>query len=145
MRSDVQEHLVADERARSSVIQAHFDRLRRDEAPRPHDEFGAAFPVVLQVRVDEPLHHVALTLANLRHVDLDRAGHHAELGAGAREMRDLGAVNFVLAWQACDVGARAADPFALDDRSALPRSPMCQAVSLPPPPLPRMRTSRCSG
>ena len=55
MRSHVQEHLVADQRARSSVIQAHFDRLRRDEAPRPHDQFGAAFLVVLQMRVDEPL------------------------------------------------------------------------------------------
>ena len=46
VRSHIHEHLGADKRARSSVVQAHFERLRRDEAPFAHDQFGAACLVV---------------------------------------------------------------------------------------------------
>ncbi len=115
VRAHIQEHLGADKVARSSVIQAHFQRFRGDEAPGPHDQFGAARFVVVQVRRDLRFDHVALAPDNLRHVDLDRAGHRAELPAIARHMRDLGAVNFILAGQTGDVGAGAADPPALDD------------------------------
>ena len=56
-----------------------------DEAPAPHDQFGAARLIVLQMRGDERGDHLALALANLRHVDLDRAGDHAEFAPrGAR-------------------------------------------------------------
>ena len=126
MRSHIDENLGPGQRARPAVIQAHLEGFRPQEAPRSHDQFGAAFLVVLQMRRDEPVDHVALALAHLRHVDLDRAGHHAELGAVARVMRDFGAVDFVLARQARDIGTAAADPLALDDRD-----PAAQAAVVP--------------
>ena len=126
MRSHIDENLGPGQRARPAVVQAHLEGFRPQEAPRSHDQFGAAFLVVLQMRRDEPVDHVALALANLRHVDLDRAGHHAELGAVSRVMRDFGAVNFVLARQARDIGTAAADPLALDDRD-----PAAQAAVVP--------------
>jgi hypothetical protein len=67
------------------------------------------------MRGDLRFDHVALAPANRRHVNLDRAGHRAELRGVARQMRDLGASNLVLAWHACDVWTGAADPPALHD------------------------------
>src|SRR5580700_8419597 len=64
--------------------------------------------------------HVALALANCRHVDRDRPGHRAELRAVTRQMRDLRAPNLVLARQAGDVGTGAADPPALHHSSPPP-------------------------
>ena len=113
--SQVEEHLRADQRARAAVIEAHFKRFRRDEAPAPHDQFRAACFVVAQMGVHERLDHVALASTNLRHVDFDRASDRAELRGVARQMRDLGATNFILAGQTRDVWTGAADPPALDD------------------------------
>src|ERR1700722_727425 len=121
-RFQVEEHLGADEGARAAVIEAHFERFRRDEAPAPHDQFRAACFVVAQMGVHERLDHVALALTNLRHVDFNRASQRSELRGVARQMRDLGAANFILAWQTCDVWTGAPDPLALDDRSPSSRS-----------------------
>ncbi len=118
--SDIEEDPIADERSHAAVVQAHLERLRPDETPAPHDQFGAARLIVLQMRGDLRGDHLALALANLRHVDLDRPGDHAEFGRMAREMSDLGASNLVLARQAGDVGAGAADPPPLDDRGSPP-------------------------
>ena len=123
-RSDIDEDLGSRQRAHAPIVQLHFERFRRDEAPVAHDQFGAAFVVVLHMRGDESFDHVPLALANLAHVDLDWAGHHAELSAVAREMGRLGAMDLILAGQACDVGAGAADPFALDNRDPAARSPV---------------------
>src|SRR5262249_3270946 len=68
-----------------------------------------------------PVDHLALALADRRHVGRDGAGYHAEVRALARQMRDPRAPNLVLAGQAGDVGAGAADPPALDDGSPPPR------------------------
>ena len=69
------------------------------------------------------LDHVALALANLRHVGRDRTGdHRAELRGVLRQMRDPRAPNLILAGQASNVGTGAPDPPALDDGSPPPRS-----------------------
>src|SRR5215469_879299 len=73
------------------------------------------------MKVDFALDHVALALANLRHVGRDVAGHRPELRAMARQMPDLRAPNFVLGGQTGDVGAGAADPLTLDHRGSPPR------------------------
>ena len=132
VRSDIDEDLAPRQRAHAPVIQAHFEDLRRDKAPFPHDQFGAAFLVVLQMRGDEPVNHVPLALTNPGHVDLDRAGHHAELSAVAREVGDLRAMNFILAWETRDVGAGPADPFALDNRDPAARLPAMPGRELTP-------------
>jgi hypothetical protein len=121
MRSNVEEDLGASQRPRPSVIEADLDSLRRDEAPSPHDQIGAALLVVLQMRSDLRFDHFALALANRRHVDLDGTGDRAELCGVARQMRDLGASNLVLGGHARDVGTGAADPSALHDSGPPPR------------------------
>jgi len=73
------------------------------------------------MKVDFALDHVALALANPRHVGRDLTGYHAEVRALARQMPDLRAPNLVLGGQAGDVGARAADPLTLDHGGPPPR------------------------
>ncbi len=132
VRSHIQEDLRADKRACPAVIQAHFERFRRDEAPAPYDQFGAACPC---------------NCANARRLALGPcracAGRTFAMStltgpvivpncaAVARQMRDLGAANFVLARQARDIGAGSADPPAFDDRGPPPRARHMPSVSLP--------------
>src|SRR5258708_4958212 len=73
------------------------------------------------MRGNRALNHVALALANRRHVDRDGTGFHAELRGVVHQMRDLGTPNLVLAGQAGDVGTGAADPAAFHDGSPPPR------------------------
>ena len=122
VRSEVEENLVARQHPRAAVIQPHLERFRRHKAPAPHDQFGAACLVVLQMQGDLAVDHVALALANFRHVGRDGPGHRAELCCVMRQMRDPGAPNLILAGQAGDVGTGAADPPALDDGGPSPRS-----------------------
>ena len=121
MRSDIDEHAIAGQHARSAVIEMHLERFRCDKAAASHDQLGAGRLVIMQMRVDLALDHVALALDDRRHIGGDRAGHHAEPGTRARQMRDLGAPNFVLAGQTGDVWTGAADPATLDDGSSPPR------------------------
>jgi hypothetical protein len=69
------------------------------------------------MRRDLAVNHVALALANGRHVDRDGAGRRAELRGVMHQMRNLCAPYLVLAGQAGDVGARAPDPLPLHDGS----------------------------
>src|SRR6266436_1302353 len=122
VRSDVKENLVARQHARPAVIQAHLERFWCHKTPSPHDQFGSARLVVLQMHGNQVVHHVALALANRRHVDRDRTGHRAELRGMVRQMRNLRAPNLILTGQAVDVGTGAPDPPALHDGSLSPRS-----------------------
>src|SRR5262245_2025183 len=85
------------------------------EAPGSHDQLGAAVLVGTQVRLDLPVDHVALALANLHHVDRDAIGRRAELRSVARDVRNVCAPYLVLARHAVDVRARTADPLTLHD------------------------------
>ena len=116
VRSQVDEDPGPRQRPRPAVVQTHFERIRRNEAPTAHDQFGAAFLIVLQMRGDLRFDHVALARNNLRHVDLDGARCRPELRSVTGEMRNLGATDLALARHARDIGAGAADPPALDDR-----------------------------
>ena len=122
VRSDVDEHLVARQHAGPAVIQAHLECARGHEPPGSHDQVGAARLVVLQMVGNLGVDHVALALANRRHVDRDVTGHRTELRSVAHQMRDLRAPDLVLAGHAGDVGTGAADPPALHDGSPSARS-----------------------
>src|SRR5262249_2406999 len=63
--------------------------------------------------------HVAFALADHRHVECAGCDGPAERGGMPHDMGHPRARNLVLARQAGDIRARAADPFALDNRSAL--------------------------
>src|SRR5262249_32824382 len=109
-RSDVDENLRAGEYARPAIIESHLQRVRRHEAPVTNDQLGTGRLVIVQMRSDLAADHVALALNYGRHVGGHGTGHHAELRTVTRQMSDLRAPNLVLAGQAGDVGAGAADP-----------------------------------
>jgi len=116
--ADVEEDLVGCQHARPAVVEAHLERFRRHEMPRPHDQLGAAVLVVPQVRGNLAVDHVALALANLHHVDRHATGLRAELRGVPRHVRDARAPDLVLAGHAVDVRTGAADPVSLHDGSA---------------------------
>jgi hypothetical protein len=66
------------------------------------------------------LNHGALALANRRHIDRDGTGHRAELRGVTHQMCDLCAPYLILAGQAGDVRAGAANPPPLDNGGASP-------------------------
>ena len=100
---------------------------------------------MLQMRDNFALNHVALALANLCHVDRDGTGHGAELRGVMRQMCDLALqISFLLGRQAMlgqepPIHRRSTTAVRRPDRA------ICQASNLPPCPLPRIRTSNCSG
>ena len=122
VRSEVEENLVARQHPRAAVVQVHLERFRRHKTPGPHDQFGAACLVVPQMQGDLAVDHVALALANLRHVGRHGTGTSCRTCGVMRQMRDPGAPNLILAGQAGDVGTGAPDPPALDDGGPSPRS-----------------------
>ena len=116
----VEDHAVACQQTSPAVVQTHFEGLRRDETPDAHDQFGAAVPVLFQVHGDQAIDHVAFALPHPPHVDRRRACYDPELRRVVDQVRDLGAPDFVLAGQAVDVRARAADPFPFHDGRTVP-------------------------
>src|SRR5262245_36599099 len=68
------------------------------------------------------VNHVALALANRRHVDGDGTGHDAEFRGVTGQMRDFGAANHILTRHTGDVRAGSADPPPLHDGSPSARS-----------------------
>jgi hypothetical protein len=122
VRSDVEENLVSRQLACPAIIQAHLECFRRYKTPSPHDQFGAARLVVLQMMSNFAVHHVALALANLCHIGRDGAGRRAEVRGVTRKMCDPRAPNLILTGQAGDIRTGAPDPPALHDGSPSPRS-----------------------
>jgi hypothetical protein len=117
-RPDIDEDLVADEHAGAAVVQAHFDGLRRHETPGAHDQFRAARLVVLYVLGNLGFNHVALALANHRHVDRGGPGLDAVRSGMPHEIGDPRARNLVLARHTGDIGTGTSDPPALRDGSS---------------------------
>ncbi len=97
------------------------------------------------MHIDQAVDHLALALAHRRHVDPDILLADAEFLAAKKVGRDLGAVDDVLARQAGDVRARAADVFALDDRGTRPFWPRSRRCICRASPLPRTTRSYSSG
>jgi len=72
VRADVDEHAVADQQPRAAVVQLDLECPRGHEPARAHDQLGAARLVVVQMRGDLAVDHVALQLTDRSHVDLNR-------------------------------------------------------------------------
>src|SRR5262249_15879674 len=99
----------------AAVVEINLECFWRHEASVAHDQLGASRLVIVQVRVDLALNHIALAFDDGRHVGGDWTGHHAEARALTRQVCDPGAPDLVLPRQAGDVWTRAGDPGALDD------------------------------
>src|SRR5262249_14342956 len=122
VRADVDEHPVADQHARVSVVQLDLERLRGHEPARAHDELGAARLIVLQVRVDLVVGHATLDIAHGPNVARNRPRLRADLGTMTHERRDLRTPDLVLAGHAIDVRTGATNPSSLHDGRPSPRS-----------------------
>ena len=85
MRAQVQENPLAGKDARAPIVEAHFERLGRDETPTPHDQFGATRSVVLQMQLDLAVDHVALSLTHGGHVGFHGTCNRAELPRVVRQ------------------------------------------------------------
>src|SRR6266853_2647892 len=79
--SDVEEDLVRRQHTLPSIVQRHLKCLRRPKTPAPHDQFGAARCVVLQMPRNLTFNHFAFASANRGHIDGDRIGHCAYCAA----------------------------------------------------------------
>jgi len=121
MRPEIESHAIAGQHARTAVVQAHLDGLRRDEPACTHDQLGAAGLVILEVHGNQADDHVALARQNSLHVGGDGTGHHSEPSRVVNQIGDLCAPNLVLAGKTVGVWARAADQFTLDNGGAMPR------------------------
>ena len=77
--------------------------------PEPEDEFRSALFVIIQIHSIPPRDHAAFAFANSVHVDGEFSLGNAELFTPSNVRRDLGAMNDVLARQACNVRTRSAD------------------------------------
>ena len=86
-RARVDHDDLATQGASPAVRQGHLDRLRRDEAAVPHDEFRPARPVLVEVHRDQPVDHLPLAVAHAGHVDLPVALGDPELGAPSGNTR----------------------------------------------------------
>ena len=73
--SDIKEDFVACQHACPSAVQDDFEGFGRYEAPAAHDQFSTALLVLLQVRRNLTLHHLALAPTNRCHIDGDGPGH----------------------------------------------------------------------
>src|SRR5271166_3781997 len=121
MRPEIESHAIAGQHARTAVVQAHLDGLRRDEPACTHDQLGAAGLVILEVHGNQADDHVALARQNSLHVGGDGTGHYSEPSRVVNQIGDLCAPNLVLAGKTVGVWARAADQFTLDNGGAMPR------------------------
>ena len=103
-----------------TIIQCDLDRPRTDEAPRPHDEFRTAFPVFLEMHLDQPRDHLSLAVAHRRHVHSEPLPRDAELPAAAHVRRHLSRMNHVLARQARNIRTQTRRHTPLNHRDSLP-------------------------
>ena len=133
VRSNVEEHLVCGQQARSAIcIEAHLERFRRQELPGAHDQLGATGLEALQMQGDLTRDHVALALADLCHIDPHATRRGAALRSMMRKLCHLRTPDLVLVGQARDVGTGAADPSPLHDGGSPPRAGQMPRQQLAP-------------
>src|SRR5262249_49121363 len=107
MRADVDDDLAPDQHALATVVQANFDRFRRDETSASHDELGTAALIGVKVEGDAAVDHVLLAAPNLRHIGRDWTGLRAELTGMAGEEGGPRAPHLVLSGDARGLAGRA--------------------------------------
>src|ERR1700722_19605955 len=115
--SDVEEDLVAAQRAYSSTVELNLDGPLGNKAAASHHEFATAGGELIQMRLDQAFHHRPLAGLNFphRHTACD-AG--SERLAGGYSISDACAVDEVLARQTGNIGAGTAHIALLYDQDA---------------------------
>src|SRR6185295_809484 len=94
---DIKEDFVACQHKGPSVVQDDFQSFGRYETTAAHDQFSATRLVLLQVRRNLTLHHLAFAPTDRCHIDADGTGYYSVLSAVTRKMRNFRIRNLVLA------------------------------------------------
>ena len=145
LRSEIEKHLIARQDDACHHLQAHFERLWRDETPMPNDQLCAGRREVLRMQFDLVANHLALVAQNRWHVDRDAACGDTECadryGPDGRPWRSR--VRSCSACRRCWGRSRRPTGAPPAPRAARSRA-RCHAISWPPCPLPRTSTSNCS-
>src|SRR5258708_981670 len=115
--ADVEEDLVAAQRARSSSVERDLDGPLGNKAAPSHHKFATAGSELIQMRLDQAFHHRPLAGLNFphRHIPCDASSEHLARGCS---MSDACPVDDVLARQAGNIGAGTAHIALLYDRDA---------------------------
>src|ERR1700686_1209720 len=115
--SDVEEDLIAAQRACSSTVERDLDGPFGNKAAPSHHEFAATGGEFIQMQLDQAFHHCPLAGLNFRH-------RHTPCDAGSERlarsygMSDACTVDEVLARQAGNIGAGTAHIALLYDHDA---------------------------
>ncbi len=123
VRAEIEEDALGLDPPRAPHCQAHLDCPRADKAALAEEEFEPVGREPLSMDLDQIIYHLAFAPAYPRHVCHRGPGPLPVLRRLAEKVRDLRAVDHVLARQTRNVWSRSADERALDDDSsaALPR------------------------
>src|SRR5215472_2863103 len=114
-RTGADDHVGAAQHTPCPVGESDLHSSRSDEPTvSSQNQYRSGASVVFKVHVIETGHHLALALADARHVDCEPVVSDAKLFAPANVGRDLRTVDDVFARQASDVGTGSANIFAID-------------------------------
>src|SRR3981081_2903607 len=115
--SDVQEDLIAAQRACSSTVERALDGPLGNKAAPSHHEFATAGGELIQMRLDQAFHHRPLAGLNFPHQHIPCDAGSERLARGY-SMSDACTVDEVLARQAGNIGAGTAHVALLYDHDA---------------------------
>src|SRR6266481_6582924 len=114
-RTEVEKDAVSLDCSCATIAKLDFHRAGSDESRNAIDQFRAAAFGVIGVYLAQFSDHRAFSPLNSRHVDAQGISLEPELHAAPGQGDYLGGPDQVLAWQAGDVGTRAAEQPALND------------------------------
>ena len=117
----IDKDVVGAEGAGTAGVEGDFDGLLRDEAAEAHHNLSMAFGVVGEMNLQVAIDQLLAMGVDAGHIDVPVAVDHAELRATAEVLSNFGAVDYVLAGKAGDVGAGPADALVFDVDDVLPK------------------------
>src|ERR1700733_3611805 len=113
--SHVHEYTVSGEHTLASIAETDMNDTRSHERAVAPNEFSTRRLIFVQMNLDDPLHHLALTVVDSGHVDGDRPGLDSELCMPGYKRSDLRRMDDVLTRQARHIGARSSYILPIDD------------------------------
>ncbi len=118
-RAHIEEDTFTAQAASPAGVQRHLHGLRLGEAGFAHDQLRTAGFEFVEVELDQILDHLSFTAKHAGHIDMGLTGNHSQSGLWIYEGNGLRAVDHILARQAGDIRAGAADHRSFDHRRFL--------------------------
>jgi hypothetical protein len=136
---NVDEDSLSPQRPRAASVQGHAHGFRFREARFAHDQLRGAGLELAEVHLHQLGDHPPLAASDAAHVHAHRSGRDTQTPGRVDQRNSLDAVNDVLAGQASDVRAGAADHRAFDDDGLLALARQGPGNDLARDPLPMIR------